>query len=366
MKRFLAFLCLFAGLCQAQTRFGGVLNETATTVTFSATPTFNADNGNLFKLTLTGNVTSSTLSNAVIGQPLAFEVCQDGTGSRTFVPPTNVSGWVTISSTASTCTMEFFMFDGINAMPNAAAVPSFTGDISNSGLAVTVAKVDGVSYPSGPSTHSVPVVTAANTVTYKVVPDCTDTTGNHINYTQSSDSFSCGTSVPANTVTTTGTQTISNKIFNGAGSGNSVTLLNAQDTLGNLTGSGSAQTVYTYTIPANTVQAGKGVRLKFWATNNNAVAVTYAIVLGTTTLFNPPSTATSGDAHKLVVDIWNNAGVQNAQVSTFEGVDATTNFTTATNTSAENFANALVLKVTASEANPNTITPRKFTVELIQ
>ena len=59
--------------------------------------------------------------------------------------------------------------------------------------------------------NSKPVTTAANTETYKVVPDCTDSTGNHINYTQSTDAWSCGTSVPANTVTTVGVQSVSNK-----------------------------------------------------------------------------------------------------------------------------------------------------------
>lgn len=46
---------------------------------------------------------------------------------------------------------------------------------------------------ASPASHAVPV-DVAGTSTYKVVPDCTDTGGNHINYTQSTDAFSCGTS----------------------------------------------------------------------------------------------------------------------------------------------------------------------------
>lgn len=42
--------------------------------------------------------------------------------------------------------------------------------------------------------HSVPVATASTTIVSKVVPNCTDTGGNHLNYTQSTDAFSCGTS----------------------------------------------------------------------------------------------------------------------------------------------------------------------------
>jgi hypothetical protein len=85
------------------------------TVTFSATPTFNASLGNTQKITLTGNVTSSTLSNAGTGQSINFIICQDATGSRTFVWPTTVKGGMTIGSTLSTCSAQDFIFDGTNA-----------------------------------------------------------------------------------------------------------------------------------------------------------------------------------------------------------------------------------------------------------
>lgn len=43
--------------------------------------------------------------------------------------------------------------------------------------------------------HQVPVATGSGVVpTFKTVPDCVDSGGNHLNYTQSSDAFSCGTS----------------------------------------------------------------------------------------------------------------------------------------------------------------------------
>lgn len=56
---------------------------------------------------------------------------------------------------------------------------------------ISVAQVGG----SGAS-HAVPV-DVAGTITWKVVPDCTDTSGNHLNYTQSTDAWSCGTTVGA-------------------------------------------------------------------------------------------------------------------------------------------------------------------------
>jgi hypothetical protein len=87
-----------------------------TTITFSATPTFDASTAASFKLTLTGNVASSTLSNAVAGEPISFEICQDATGGRAFVPPANVLNMGTIVSTANACSTQEFWFDGSNAV----------------------------------------------------------------------------------------------------------------------------------------------------------------------------------------------------------------------------------------------------------
>lgn len=163
----------------------------------------------------------------------------------------------------------------------------------------------------------------------------------------------------------TSTDTMTGKTLQGAGSGNAVTLLNSQDTLGNITGNGTDQTVYTFTIPANTVQAGKGIRLTFGAANNNAAAVTYKFTLGTTTALTLV-TAGAAQGNTAIIEIFNNSGVQTAQVWTERFFDGATILSNNFVTSAENMANALALKVTASEVNPNTITPKKWFVELIQ
>ncbi len=98
---------------------GGGASAVYTTTTFGATPTFTVSTSSLqgFLITLTGNVTSSTLStaSATTGQDIWFSVCQDGTGGRTFVPPTNVLGMGTISATVSTCSRQLFRWDGSNA-----------------------------------------------------------------------------------------------------------------------------------------------------------------------------------------------------------------------------------------------------------
>jgi len=93
----------------------GSIRSALNTVTFSATPTFDASLGNTQKITLTANVSSSTLLNAGAGESLRFIVCQDATGGRTFTWPSNVKGGMIIGSTASKCSAQSFVFDGANA-----------------------------------------------------------------------------------------------------------------------------------------------------------------------------------------------------------------------------------------------------------
>jgi hypothetical protein len=92
------------------------------TVTFSVSPTFNASLGNTQKITLTGDITSSTLSNAFAGQQLNFIICQDSSGGHAFAWPSNVKGGMTIGSTASKCSAQSFIFDGSAAYATASGV----------------------------------------------------------------------------------------------------------------------------------------------------------------------------------------------------------------------------------------------------
>ena len=83
---------------------------------FNATQTINASLGDIFQLTLTGNVTSSSITNALAGQSLSIALTQDGGGGHTFAWPSNVKlsgGSVTLSG-ANKRDVLIFYYDGTN------------------------------------------------------------------------------------------------------------------------------------------------------------------------------------------------------------------------------------------------------------
>jgi hypothetical protein len=105
---------------------GGNASITGTTVSFSATPTFTrSTNLQWFFMTLTGNVTSSTLSGASANDRLCFGITQDATGGRTFAWPTGFSRAPTISPTVSVTTNICGIWDGSNYETDA---PAASGD----------------------------------------------------------------------------------------------------------------------------------------------------------------------------------------------------------------------------------------------
>lgn len=85
-----------------------------TAVTFSATPTFDASASGSFTMTLTGNVTSSSVTNPTTGQMITFILKQDATGSRTFAWPSNFKGASNIGPDANVYSVQSFIYDGAN------------------------------------------------------------------------------------------------------------------------------------------------------------------------------------------------------------------------------------------------------------
>lgn len=116
------------------------------TVSFSATPVFAALNGSIFVMTLTANVTSSTITGSSSGQVIHFSIRQNVTGGWTFAWPATFLRPPTIASAASAVTEATFYYDGANWREYAATgdntqVPAgaaVAGNVTISGtLAVT-------------------------------------------------------------------------------------------------------------------------------------------------------------------------------------------------------------------------------------
>jgi len=133
---------------------GGTADDVV--VTYSATPTFNVPVGSLattFNITLTGNVTSATLQTTgaaplVAGQQITTRICQDGTGSHTFVFPSNVVGFSAVESTLSSCTTQTGEVDAsLNLLPTGPATVTNIGGVGQfiTGIAGTAP----VNPPSG-------------------------------------------------------------------------------------------------------------------------------------------------------------------------------------------------------------------------
>jgi hypothetical protein len=171
---------------------------------------------------------------------------------------------------------------------------------------------------------------------------------------------------PTTTGTDSGAEILQNKTLNGAGNGNAVSLLNIQGQAGALTGNAADQTIYTYTLPANTLGAGKGIRITYGFIKTNSAATTYKLSFGSSTMTLLAGATQAGQVTGQVL-IFNNAGVQNAQTWYIEPIfQAATIVGTAGATSAVNTANSAVITLTFNVAATDSATPQIWLVELIQ
>jgi hypothetical protein len=162
------------------------------------------------------------------------------------------------------------------------------------------------------------------------------------------------------------TDTLKNKNLLPAGSGNAVDLIDIQDPGGAVTNNGSDQTIYTKTLSAGQIGPGKSINVRWGVLSSNAVAVTYKLILGATTI----QTFTSGAAIENVqtdIDISNNVGVQNIQhvrYITYEANTIPQNGITAS-AATENTANSLTLKLVTNAAS-GTVTGKFWKIKLEQ
>jgi hypothetical protein len=102
----------------ASTSIAGPLknySESIFALTYALTLAPDVANGNVQKVTLTGNVTISAFTNPVAGQSVTLIIQQDATGSRTLTSTFKFSGASkTLTTTASAIDVLYVFYDGTN------------------------------------------------------------------------------------------------------------------------------------------------------------------------------------------------------------------------------------------------------------
>lgn len=158
---------------------GGVANAvkggdfglgTRTVVPLSATPTFICtDSVQTFELTLGATaVGNSTVAGCNAGAMVAFKICQDATGGRTFTPPVNNAGFGTIASAAGACSNQAFYFDGTDLV---ALAPMYTTGVAGGAITLPGATsgTNTIQAAAAAGTGSTTTLPAGNSTT--VLPD---------------------------------------------------------------------------------------------------------------------------------------------------------------------------------------------------
>lgn len=146
---------------------------------------------------------------------------------------------------------------------------------------------------------------------------------------------------------------------------NNVTLLNRQAPAATITGTGSAATLYSYSLPGNIMAAAKGIRVTCHINHSTGTASTqYAFNFGATSVVF----TTSGNSGygQLCAEVWNNAGVTNAQTVTTTTVIGATSDSRGTTSSSIDTTAPVTITCTFNVVSSDAVTPAGFEVELIQ
>ncbi len=355
---------------------------------FNATPTFDASIASIFSMQLTGNVTSSAIANGQLGQRITISLQNDNVGGYSFVWPTTVLNPPTsIDTSANAITDVVMWYDGTKwrvtsitgstVMPlgpvTQGAVPLWTtaGGLGNSHITDNGSTV-AVSLPVSTGANAITstgAVNAGSVVSTGAITGTalTATTVSASGLVTATAGASIATGINNNSGGVINTGAISGATLQQASSGNSVNLLNVQQVIAGLVGNATDQTVYTYTIPALTIQAGKGIRLTT-AFNHTAAggATTYKIIFGGTTVLSLASALNGFMVVQLV--IFNYPGVTNQQAAiAFPIIIGSTPLSGGgTTVTAIDTTAGVILKSTFNAAGTETVVGSGWLVELIQ
>jgi hypothetical protein len=144
-------------------------------------------------------------------------------------------------------------FDLVAAGTNAnALVIGTSGSLTTSGSGTITATT--AANLAGGAADQVMVQTASGAGTFRTLPDCTDTAGNHINYTAATDAFSCGTSA-------SGGSTAFSALTGGTNTGAAMTVSTGASFIFNTTTSGTGALTGTDTLAGDAQLAANAVTI---------------------------------------------------------------------------------------------------------
>lgn len=163
------------------------------------------------------------------------------------------------------------------------------------------------------------------------------------------------------------TDTLSNKTLNAANNANSVTLLNVQNNLADVTGTGADATVFSYAIPANIIPTGKAIRVRFWVGHNTGAAgVNYKFKFGSTTITNYGSPSAAGTQQGGIIIYNQGSGLATKVDEPF--ITGTPTLQSPPGYGAGNtgdFSAGFTISLTMNVANTDKVTPQFWIVESI-
>ncbi len=142
-------------------------------------------------------------NNAIITSAFTDVLSRSGVSPNPMNAPLDMNSWPIMNLPApGSANSPARLVDVTGSNPIAISL-SLTGDVtapaSSGVLATTAVKVNGVSYPAGPGTNTVPVVTGANTVAYQAV-NTAQIANNAVTATQIANNTITSSQIANNTV----------------------------------------------------------------------------------------------------------------------------------------------------------------------